>query len=324
MLKRLRHPGPGFTLIELLVVIAIIAVLIGLLLPAVQKIREAANRMSCSNNLKQLGLALHNYHDVNGSLPTGGDKRGYVTYSMGWPALVMAFIEQDNRRKAIDAMHPPDAIYTIMPWRLTAAPHNGADPVFTSPIKLFVCPASELGDKSPDIIYPNNPEIQATNQGALHYRANGGSPNVGLVKGTWSRHAWYSTSGVIYPNSKVRLTDVTDGTTNTLLLGETSSALGRNLNSRGWGGIQPWTWGYYFYFTDPQGWLMLDNKIVTYPIGYVGSFYTNETPFTSAHAGGGVNALYCDGSVHHLTKSTDLTVLQMMATRAGGEVVEVP
>src|SRR5215472_1405871 len=103
----------AFTLIELLVVIAIIAVLIGLLLPAVQKVREAAARSKCQNNLKQIGTALHNYHSVNLRFPSGGEKTGPL-YLVGWTVAVFPFYEEDNRLKGMLALDP-NFVTTRMP-----------------------------------------------------------------------------------------------------------------------------------------------------------------------------------------------------------------
>jgi prepilin-type N-terminal cleavage/methylation domain-containing protein/prepilin-type processing-associated H-X9-DG protein len=321
-------PGRGgFTLIELLVVIAIIAVLIGLLLPAVQKVRDAAARASCQNNLKQLGLALHSYHDANQAFPSGGQPlHGYL---IGWPARLFPYIEEDNRLKAVEALGP-NFLTTREPWRIRAAPDYGDSPLFTTPVALFVCPASELGKQSPDAGYPNHAEINANNQGALHYRANGGSQTAGFVAGlstdpTLQLYRGYTTSGVIYPGSRVRLTDVTDGTSNTLLLGEISSARGWPTSGVSpWGQIQPWTWGFYTYenYTPSDGgYLMIDHKYVQYPIGYGGVFLPNNTPYRSNHPGGGANFVFCDGSVRFLPNGTGLSTLQALATRAGNEVI---
>ncbi len=313
-------PRRAFTLIELLVVIAIIAVLIGLLLPAVQKVREAAARTQCMNNLKQIGLAMHNYHDTQQTLPTGGKK--IFGYRIGWAGFVLPYIEQNNlyqqAQQAARASWDSTSGYSA--WRSPGLQSTPSFALFTSPIKVYVCPSSELGTQSPDAA-TSSTSPNAALEAALHYRANGGATSVPLIPGTQNAHANWSNSGVIYPTSQTRLTDITDGTSNTLLAGETSSAVGRK-SPLSWPGIQPWTWGYYYY-GDTQGWLMIDHKIVAWPIGYTGTFLTNETPYTSNHTGG-VNALFCDGSVNFLAKTTALTVLQALATRANGEVVPTP
>lgn len=299
---------PAFTLIELLVVIAIIAVLVGLLLPAVQKARETANRIKCANNMKQLALAMQSYHDSNLKFMDGGHPVT-ISYPMGWVPRLMPFFEQDITANILEGR----GLDSIGPYRTVYTNITG---VITTPVSVLTCPSSTLGFQSPDTpvqpTWSSNPQLQ----GALHYRANGGAYGVAPSPSTDTAVArtWVQ-SGIIYPTSLVRILDITDGTSNTILFGESSAALWP-LASKSFGSIEPWTWGFYYY--DTSDYLTIDNKVVQYPINYSGNFLYNNTPFTSLHPNG-VNIVMCDGSVQYLTNSTPLDLLYAMATRNNGE-----
>lgn len=188
----------GFTLIELLVVIAIIAILIGLLLPAVQKVREAAARTQCTNNLKQQGLALHAYHDANNALPKGYSRYTSAAPREGawsWMAYILPYVEQDNA------------------WKQAKTFANGGgtnwyawyNPVCELSLKVYTCPADTRGGQK----YPG--------------RANYGGSYVDYALTTYlgnSGTTSTSMDGVLYYESKVHLTHITDGTSNTIMVGE--------------------------------------------------------------------------------------------------------
>ena len=273
----------GFTLIELLVVIAIIAVLIGLLLPAVQKVREAANRMACSNNLKQLGLALHNYHDRTGSFPPGyvsnqrfpdGSEGGP---GWGWAAHILSEIEQDNLRRGIDLA-------------------NGIrDPVHATVrvvrIKTFLCPSDQhIGTFLVDSTDGRQTDVAHANYvGLFGNNEMADDPNVG--------------NGIFYRNSRVRFADVTDGLSNTLAVGERSSNLGKAT----WTGVVPRA------EAGPSLTLGSADHTPNDPAAH-------EEDFWSRHPQG-VNFLFADGSVRmvhdHIHRATWLG----LATRGGGELI---
>jgi prepilin-type N-terminal cleavage/methylation domain-containing protein len=208
----------AFTLIELLVVIAIIAVLASLLLPAIQKIREAANRANCQSNLRQIGIALHNYHGAYGSLPPGYRATGpYVdgetdTFpGWGWAACLLPFIEEDNVQANIN-------------FDLSIADPANAGAIATY-LKLYLCPS----DPAPTTAFPITDSFGSTLAlaTASSYAACCGSDASDTADPTGN--------GVFCRNSAIRLTDIQDGTSNTILVGERAWA-----NARGiWAGAVP-------------------------------------------------------------------------------------
>jgi prepilin-type N-terminal cleavage/methylation domain-containing protein len=207
----------GFTLVELLVVIAIIGVLVALLLPAVQSAREAARRSSCANNLKQIGLGLHNYHDSLGSFPTGYMDSGVdLQESWGWSALLLPYIEQAPLHDQLGVSR--GSLYS----QLVANPGPVVQHTKTV-LKVFICP-SDSGYNGSGLVHNNR-----SFNGGLGFTAAGQSAVPGTlvalsnypgVAGHRDVVGRAPNTGVFYGNSHVTFADFTDGTSNTLAVGE--------------------------------------------------------------------------------------------------------
>jgi prepilin-type N-terminal cleavage/methylation domain-containing protein len=315
--RRPQGRGRGFTLIELLVVIAIIAVLIGLLLPAVQKVREAANRMSCTNNLKQLGLAMHNFHDTYGLFPKSGfslsatapagradalvppyhwrinpaGDRAYrglprldrtpITQPGSWAFMILPYIEQDNAYKALD---------------------------FGTGVKFFLCPSR--GRQQPQVV-PQQDPLWAGWQWFFEPTT---LPNR-WTKGDYVASRGVCPSGFNLSIQPKAIKDITDGTSNTVMIGEKAMDI-RQYNTGGWWYDEPiLSGGTMGVSRDGTG--LFQDQI---SIGEEYVWFQNN--WGSAHSGV-THFVFGDGRVRALKNTTPSAVVDNLVKINDGNVVEL-
>jgi prepilin-type N-terminal cleavage/methylation domain-containing protein/prepilin-type processing-associated H-X9-DG protein len=209
---------PAFTLVELLVVIAILAVLIGLLVPAVQKVREAANKAKCQNNLRQIALGLHDYHDTYKVLPQG-EAFEYPTFYWSWLAQLLPFVEQgplyDKAYAWASGTGGAPGGYSWWPWGdfWDSPPQTPANPALNVTVPIFLCPSDQRNLVTGSV---TDFEVGGTFLGQASFALTSYQGNAGIT-GDFSDPA---PQGVLFWQSHVRLTDVTDGTSQTILVGE--------------------------------------------------------------------------------------------------------
>lgn len=274
---RFKYKKSGFTLVELLVVIAVIGILVALILPAVQYAREAARRTQCNNNLKNIGVGLHNFHDTNGRFPAGwvadvpDGEPGW-----GWGAYLLPFIEKDSIESQIDLNAHIDE------------PENATARVASVPV--YRCPSDPNGEQT----------MMLTGLHTSLFPV-GRSNYVGVFGAKEIEDDPSNGDGVFYHNSRTRMADILDGTTNTIIVGERSSKLGSS------------TWvGMVHGATDAMA------RVVGSCDHVPNDDHAHFDDFSSFHATG-AHFAFGDASVRIISSEIDLGVYQALGTRGAGE-----
>ncbi len=310
MSNRITSRKRGFTLIELLVVIAIIGILVALLLPAVQHAREAARRTSCKNNLKQLALALHNYHDSFNSFPPGyihkfGPSGSEASHAgMAWGAMLLPQLEQTNLWKLIDSRIPI--------W----------DPQNQRPrevhLAMFLCPTDRYSMSSNRFVVRDENASPVEKYAAASYAANWGPATEDVNLDVTPENS----RGVFYRNSYIGFSDIIDGTSHTLVVGERTNGPIPGSATAGGHSVFENTWVAAVRDIDDPG----DDH------GHMVLFETQFLPNQNGGDDKGVSAphfgmsqfAFADGSVHAIDNNIEKSVYDALATRAGREVYEPP
>lgn len=296
----------GFTLIELLVVIAIIAILIALLLPAVQQAREAARRSQCKNNLKQLGLALHNYHELLNQFPQGSFSNGP---RLSWHVSILPQIDQGPLYAQIDfnGVNYNHANYTTI-----------FDPV---KIPAYLCPsATRTNGHTADTTIQTahyygilGPKVNPTTTWPYTYQCSGVSNTANECQvPAAGAHGGFGRNGILGRNTKNGLRDITDGSSNTFLVGEISNT--RTSAGQDMIGYRRWYRGF-------DGTASAGSKNIAFAINsktYNGSNDFNDISMGSNHTGG-AQFLMADGSVKFVSENVDMVVYLATASMNGGE-----